>query len=97
MTEEQFWYGDLRLLNAYQTAYYRHTSYVAWINGARIFEASNKAVSNGNRTKTTDKVEQYDDWVDPMEKLYKPIITKENLEEEFRKQQAMQNAWLFRK
>lgn len=71
----------------------RDKSYTAWLNGARIFEANSKVSENANRTKKTDKVEQYSDWKDPFEKK-KPKITQENLESEFRKEQFDQNAWL---
>jgi hypothetical protein len=83
----------MRLLKARQIAYYRDKSYTAWINGARIFEANSKVSINANRTKKSDKVEQYSDWKDPFEnKLNK--ITQEESEIEFRKYQAEQNAWL---
>lgn len=95
MNEYQFWHGDIRLLEVYQKAYMRDRSYTAWLNGAYVFEANSKAISNGNRTKKTDKVNQYSEWKDPFQKLNKPKITKDNLEYEFRKQQAQQNAWLF--
>jgi hypothetical protein len=97
MPLDEFWHGDLRLLDAYQKAYIRDKSYTAWLNGVYVFEANSKAIANGNRTKKSDKVEQYEDWKDPIKKLKKPIVTTENLEEEFRKQQAEQNAWLFNK
>ena len=92
MPLDEFWHGDLRLLDAYQKAYYRDKSYTAWINGARIFEANSKISANENRRKTTDKVEQYSEWKDPFETKTK--ITQENLESEFRRQQFNQNAWL---
>ena len=94
MPLDEFWHGDLRLLEAYQKAYMRDKSYTAWLNGAYIFEASNKAVSNGNRTKKSDPVEQYSDWKDPVQTKSKTIITQDNLESEFRKEQFNQNAWL---
>ncbi len=95
MSEYQFWHGDMRLLSVYQKAYFRDKSYTAWVNGAYVFEANSKAISNGNRTKKSDKVNQYSEWTDPMAKFSKPKITKDNLEYEFRKQQADQQAWLF--
>ena len=94
MTDSQFWYGDTRLLKAYQIAYYRDKSYTAWLNGAYVFEAQSKVSSNANRTKKTDPVEQYSTWKDPFEHNYKPKITQENIEEEFRKSQLNQNDWL---
>jgi hypothetical protein len=84
----------MRCLEARQKAYMRDKSYTAWLNGARIFEANSKVSANANRTKKTDKVEQYDDWKDPVQTKSKTIITQENLESEFRQSQADQNAWL---
>jgi hypothetical protein len=95
MTETQFWYGDERLLEVYKKAYMRDKSYTAWLQGAYTFEAQSKASYNANRAKKTDPAEQYSQWKDPCEKMYKPKITKDNLEQEFRKQQAEQQAWLF--
>ena len=94
MPLNEFWHGDVRLLEAYEKAYLRNKSYTAWLNGVYIFEATNKAVSNGNRTKKSDPIEQYNDWVDPIKKKQKTQITQENLESEFRTSQANQNAWL---
>jgi hypothetical protein len=94
MPLEEFWHGDIRLLDAYQKAYIRDKSYTAWINGASIFEANSKVSINSNRTKKSDKVEQYGDWKDPCETKRKVKITEENLESEFRQEQFNQNAWL---
>lgn len=90
---DEFWHEDVRCLKARQIAYYRDKTYTAWLNGARIFEANSKVSANANRTKKTDKVEQYSDWKDPF-KNKKKKITQENLEGEFRKEQFNQNAWL---
>lgn len=95
MTETQFWYGDIRLLEVYQKAYMRNVSYTAWLHGAYNFEANSKAVANGNRAKPSDPVLQYSEWKDPVQVKQKPKVTKDNLEQEFRKQQAEQQAWLF--
>lgn len=93
MPLDEFWHGDLRLFEAYQKAYIRDKTYTAWINGAYVFEANSKAIYNGNRTKRTDKAQEYSRWQDPIPKK-KKIITQENLESEFRKEQFNQNAWL---
>ena len=45
--------------------------------------------------KKGQKQAEYPQWKDPFEKFNKPKITKDNLEYEFRKQQSMQQAWLF--
>jgi hypothetical protein len=94
MPLDEFWHGDIRLLGAYQKAYMRDKSYTAWINGAYVFEASSKAVANGNRTRKSDPIESYSTWKDPIEKTKKTTITHENLEQEFRQSQTNQNAWL---
>lgn len=83
----------MRCLEARQKAYMRDKSYTAWLNGARMFEVNSKVTANANRTKKSDKVEQYDDWKDPFENKKKKI-TQENLESEFRKEQFNQNSWL---
>lgn len=96
MPLHEFWHGDIRLLEVYQKAYYRNISYSAWLQGAYNFEAYSKANHNLNRAKKSDPVEEYSKWKDPFERFKpKPIITKENLEYEFRKQQVEQQAWLF--
>ena len=76
MTEEQFWFGEPRLLTVYQMAYLRNAHFTAWLQGAKNFEAYSKALSNSNRAKKTDKVLQYDDWVDPIVKYTKTKLTK---------------------
>jgi hypothetical protein len=90
---DEFWFGEPELLHARQTAYMRDTSYKAWLNGAYMFEAVSKAIYNGfGRTKKTDEPQQYSQWVEPFKRQN---FTKGNLEEQFRRQQYEQNAWLF--
>ena len=91
MPLNEFWYGDVRLLEVYQKAYMRNVSYTAWLQGLYFFEANTKAIANGNRTKRSDPIEKYNDWKDP---IPKPKISKENQDEKFRKTQAQQNLWL---
>ena len=95
MPLDEFWHGDIRLLECYQKAYERDKSYTAWLNGLYVFEASTKAIANGNRTKRSDPVEKYNDWVDPMKRFEK--MTKLEAEGNFRRQQIEQNNWFFRK
>jgi hypothetical protein len=94
MTTDQFWYGDLRLLQAYQKAYIRNISYSAWVNGNYANMAHSISLSNAFAKKGAKKAE-FPQWVDPFKKINKKKITKEKLETEFRKQQIEQNAWLF--
>lgn len=94
MTAEEFWHGDMRLLEVYQKAYMRHISYTAWLQGQYNCVAYGIVMANSFAKKGQKKAE-YPQWVDPMAKFSKPKITKENIEYEFRKQQAEQNDWLF--
>lgn len=85
----------MRLLEVAQKAYYRDRSYVAWLNGQYNYIAYTVAIANSFANKGAKKSE-YPQWKDPIEKQVKrKKITKENLEYEFRKQQAEQNDWLF--
>ncbi len=94
MPINEFWYGDMRLLEVYQMAYMRNVSYIAWAQGQYNQVAYGVVMSNAF-AKKGQKPAEYPQWKDPFEKFTKPKITTENLEEEFRKQQAEQNAWLF--
>ena len=96
MTTHEFWHEDIRLLEVYQKAYYRNASYSAWVQGQYNHIAHAVVMANAFAKKGQQKAE-YPEWKDPMEKYLKRKITKDNLEEEFRKQQAEQNAWLFNK
>ena len=96
MTEEQFWYGDIRLLKVYQKAYLNNVSYVAWYNGMYNRIAVEIGAKNALVTKKKDRI---DDWIEynSPNKQIKPKITIENIEMEFRKQQVEINSWLFKK
>ncbi|MCM1437791.1 MAG: hypothetical protein NC131_01075 [Roseburia sp.] len=94
MSWGEFWYGDVRLLEGAQKAYYRNVSYNAWLIGSNVNVALNKYFNNSN-AKTRGQINwKWVDFVDPMEKLEKPKITKENMEVEFRKRQAQDKAFL---
>lgn len=80
----------------YQKAYMRGLSYNAWLQGQYTQVAFGIVMANAFAKKGAQKAE-YPEWVDPIEKFKKPKVTSENIEEEFRKQQVMQNDWLFRK
>ena len=96
MPLDEFWHGDVRLLEVYQQSYETDKSYTAWLIGAKCFEAVSKAIYNGfGRQRESDKPHQYDAWVDPFKRDTEPKITKEEREIEFRNQQASINSWLF--
>ena len=97
MPLNEFWYGDMRLFDCYQKAYLADKSYSAWYNGAYVFEAVSKAIHNGFGRKKGEKGQDYDQWKNPLAKLHKRKLSKEELEIEFRESQYQQNCWLFRK
>lgn len=96
MSVEEFWHGDMRLLEAYQVSYFRKVSYEKWLEGQYNLLAFGVTISNAFAKKGS-KQAKYPEWKDPMEKYSKPKITQENIEDEFRKQQVEQQAWLFNK
>lgn len=96
LTDDEFWHGDMRLLEVAQKSYYSHTSYVAWLNGYYYFIGN--SISLGNAfAKKGSKPKEYPKWDNPMEKMLKKAKRKKiiDVESEFRKQQIKQNAWLF--
>ena len=96
MSYNEFWYGDIELLNVYQKAYYRDRSYTAWLNGQFTSIAFGIVMSNAFAKKGAKKAE-YPKWVDPMEKFERKKLSEEDLEIKFRQQQYDQQSWLFAK
>ena len=97
MPLDEFWHGDMRLLEAYQKAYLRDVSFNAWYQGQYNLSAFGVIMANAF-AKKGQKPAEYPKWKDPIHKeLYRPKITKENIEKEFRKQQADQSDWLFKR
>lgn len=95
MPLDEFWHGDMRLLEAYQKAYYRDKNYTAWLQGSYSKVSVEMGVRNALAAKKKDRISEWVELKDPMEKFSKPKITEDNLENEFRKQQANQQDWLF--
>ena len=97
MPLDEFWHGDMRLMECYRIAYERKTHYTNWLNGLRMFEAISKAIYNGFNRKQGQNAEQYSDFKDPCErKVEKPIITEENIDEIHRQQQLEGQMFLMR-
>ena len=94
MPLNEFWHGDMRLLEVYQKAYYKNVTYTAWINGNYMMFAVEKGARNALAVKKEHIDRTWVDYVDITKKMEEPIITKDNLEEEFRKTHLEQNAWL---
>lgn len=94
MPLNEFWYGDMRLLEAYQKAYLEDKNYTAWLNGSFDRIAVEIGAKNALATKKKDRINDWVPYEDIKKKTNKPKVTKENLEEEFRKQQRQQTAWI---
>lgn len=92
MPLNEFWHGDMRLLEVYQKAYLRNVSYTAWLNGNYAMVAHSLSLSNAF-AKKGEETKEFPQWKDPIPKISKVKITKENREIEARKEQLRQNAW----
>lgn len=91
MSYRQYWHGNAEIYWAYQVAYekqleqnYEFENYKAWLNGLYNFDAMNKSVSNGNRSKESDPVQYFMD---------RPIDFKKLAQEDIneKKQIALEN------
>lgn len=92
MPLNEFWHGDMRLLEVYQKAYLRNVSYTAWFNGNYAMVAQSLSLANAF-AKKNEKAKEFPQWQDPIPKMGRTKITKENREIEARKEQLRQNAW----
>lgn len=89
MPLKEFWYGDVRLLKAYQMAHYRNVSYNAWLQGQYNSVAYGVVLANAFSKNGSTKSE-YPQWKDPMERFNRPKTKKDdNLE------QHRQNEWFY--
>lgn len=93
MSLDEFWHGDMRLLEVYQKAYLRDVSYRSWQQGLYNYIAYDTKYYNTWGKKKGERNRQYPDWKDPIPKISRTKITKENREIEARKEQLRQNAW----
>ena len=89
-----FWHGDMRELDAYRIAYTRDVSYNNWVNGQYVKLAFEIAYSNCWAKNVGDR-RNYINWEDPIKPDEKQsVVTKDNLEEEYRKRLSNTNEWL---
>ena len=93
MPLNEFWYGDIRLLDVYQKAYLRDKSYSAWLEGKYNSIAYGITIANAFAKKGTQPKE-YPNWIDPIPSVSRETITHENIEQKFREAQISQNLWL---
>lgn len=88
MPLDEFWYGDMRLLEVYRKAYTRKKSYEAWLQGQYNCAGYSVVLANAFAKKGAKK-QEYPKWEDPVEKENRPVQTYKD----FQKQQE----WLFHK
>lgn len=94
MPLNEFWFGDMRLFEAYKKAYLRNISYTAWYQGNYNRIACEIGAINSMVKKKDDRIKDWVEYQDPTEVKEKRVITTENLEEEFRREQVLLNSWL---
>ena len=68
MSLDDFWHGDMRLLNVYQKAYLRDRDYSAWANGQYANIAFSVVMANAFSKKGQSKAE-YPKYSDPIDKI----------------------------
>jgi hypothetical protein len=94
MTPEQFWHGDMVLLEIYQKAYYTDKSYTTWQQGQYTFIATTIALNNMWAKDKSKRIE-YPKWESPnLVQERKEPISKDNLEIKYRKENLKQHNWL---
>lgn len=92
MGTSEFWHGDKRLFDAYQKSYYRRLYETAWVNGLYVNTAVQNMAGNMFAKKGAKPLEYPPEPVDPFKQ--KKVITKENLESEYRDLQKQQNNFI---
>ena len=79
MPLNEFWYGDVRLLEAYKKSYLVNKSFSSWYNGRYVFEAISIAISNALAKKGKMPI-PYPSWENPIKNENKKIISQEKYE-----------------
>ena len=97
MSLNQFWYGDMRLLEVYNIAYMRSTTHLAWMNGNYNRIATEIGARNALITKKQDHIDKWVDYTDPIERMVGASLTNSDKEKIFRQKQIADQNWLFGK
>lgn len=92
MSWEEFWHKDKRLFEVCQKAYYRDLYERAWINGIYTNISVQNTAGNMFAKKGAKPLEYPHEPIDPFKQ--KKVITKENLESEYRDLQKSQNDFI---
>lgn len=92
MCTDEFWHDDKRLFEVYQKAYYRRLYENAWLSGLYVNIAVQNTAGNIFAKKGEKPLEYPSEPFDPFKK--KKIITKENIESEYRNSQKEQNDFI---
>jgi hypothetical protein len=90
MTAEQFWHGDVRLIGAYEKAYYRNLTFSAWVQGNYQMIAVEKGARNALASKKEHIDRTWVEYIDPVEKAMK---TRSKIDP--KKEQKNQEKWFF--
>ena len=94
MTPSQFWYGDMRLFEAYHKSYLRNTTYQAWVNGMYGRLAVEIGCKNTLAEKESQRINEWVDYKDVTETIYAVKLSAEEIEREHRETLIKQNTWL---
>ena len=94
MPSDEFWHGDMRLLEVYRKAYEKDKAYTTWLNGKFNHIAFGVVLSNALAKKGSTS-QEYPKWEEINLNFDKPKINKEDVEKEYRLQQIEQQSWLF--
>lgn len=96
MTEEQYWHGEPKLLEAYYKTWLESEHQKAHIQGYYYFVAISTALSNAFREKNKKVIPYMEKPLITAENWNKKKITQENLDEEYKKELNYQIDWVNR-
>ena len=89
MPLNEFWHGDLRLLEAYRKAYIRVVCFRAWKQADYDRIAMEIGAKNAMATKKSEHIDRWIDFEDPIKKIEKANAKPNDLSVE----QHNQNMW----
>ena len=93
MPLNEFWHGDLRLLEAYRKAYIRNVCFVAWKQGDYNRIAMEIGAKNALATKKSEHIDRWIEFIDPIEKIEKAKLKEKQQDDNVT--QHNQNMWFY--
>ena len=88
---DEFWHGDLRLLEARQKAYIRDVCFRAWKQADYNRMAVEIGAKNAMATKQSNRIQSWIDFTDPIKK----IIKENKKPQDYAVEQHNQNVWFY--